>query len=339
MRSSVQSSIGSRRLMRQLILAALLFSAPAAAQPVSQPKPCAVTIARAPQDVRAVVEAWVQTEAQCSVALEVRIVPTDGGYYLLAQDERGGVRERIVPDAQSAGVLVASWIADDNAPPLPVIVTPPPAPERPRAPTTVPASSPSIASRERVSPPGLTPLELTDTETSTPSPTRRWLSAGGLLPLSESSGVGLRIEADLVKRGRWLFGGAASVAESYTPLRSSLGYEGYMTATDVRAVAYVARPWFTGRWELRPTLGFGVMHSSGTVGQWAENYMEYSIEGTFGTAEASFMVHRELGKSWALCAGPLATLILQRYWSDGVSPYVQRYTVDFAAFAGVRRQL
>src|SRR4029079_15632515 len=138
--------------MRILIFATLLIAAPAAAQPVTPSKACSVNIARAPDDVRQVVETWVRSEAQCSVALEVRIVPTEGGLYLLAQDEHGRVRERIVPDAQTAGVLVASWIADDNAPaPAPVSAPAPPAPR----PMPAPA-----ATNESLTPPGLAPVSI-----------------------------------------------------------------------------------------------------------------------------------------------------------------------------------
>src|SRR5690606_15193316 len=116
-RSSARPSFGSRRVMRNVIyLAVLLAASSAAAQSVEEARTCQVTIARAPDDVREVVEAWVRSEPQCSKALEVRIVPTEGGLYLLAQDEQGRIRDRVVPDAETAGVLVASWIADDHAP-------------------------------------------------------------------------------------------------------------------------------------------------------------------------------------------------------------------------------
>lgn len=47
-------------------------------------------------------------------SLEVRVVPTDGGYYLFARDDRGFTRDRLVPDGATAGALVASWMADDS---------------------------------------------------------------------------------------------------------------------------------------------------------------------------------------------------------------------------------
>src|SRR5258705_9803430 len=96
----------------------------------AQPGVCNVSIVRAPDAVREVVEGWVRAEPRCSGELEVRIVPTDGGYYLFARDGAGRIRERVVPDPQSAGVLIASWAAADSivseAPPLvdPMVAAP-----------------------------------------------------------------------------------------------------------------------------------------------------------------------------------------------------------------------
>jgi hypothetical protein len=41
----------------------------------------------------------------------------DGGYVVHARDHRGRLRVRIVPDAQTVGVLIASWSADDRLDP------------------------------------------------------------------------------------------------------------------------------------------------------------------------------------------------------------------------------
>lgn len=125
--------------MPRFALSALLLAAasPAAfAQPVIEPPPahgCSVDVAHAPAEVRAAIESWVRAEPRCDKHLEVRVVPTAGGFYLLARDDQGRVRERVVPDAQSVAVLVTSWAADDTipaapAPPPPVEVVPPRAP-------------------------------------------------------------------------------------------------------------------------------------------------------------------------------------------------------------------
>jgi hypothetical protein len=102
--------------MRLLLFGFLLVSAPAAAAP------CVVEVVRAPEGVREVVDHWVAAEPQCAATLEVRIVETEGGLYVIARDARGHLHDRVVPDAQTAGVLIASWAADDAvslAPPPP----------------------------------------------------------------------------------------------------------------------------------------------------------------------------------------------------------------------------
>ncbi len=120
--------------MRLSIAAAVVIvgaASPARAQP--QPRRCEVTIVRAPDEARAVIEGWVRAEPRCTTSLELRVVPTEGGLYLFARDDGGRIHERVVPDAQSAGVLVASWIADDR-------LTPPGAPA-PIGPTQAPVDA------------------------------------------------------------------------------------------------------------------------------------------------------------------------------------------------------
>jgi hypothetical protein len=129
--------------MRHLtLIAILLVASRGAAQPgvpeVAPQGTCEVTIVRAPDDVRQEIESWVAREPFCRVALDVRVIPTEGGYYLLARDSSGLLHERLVPDAQAAGVLVASWVADDalEPPPRPppmVHVLPALVPEAPAA--------------------------------------------------------------------------------------------------------------------------------------------------------------------------------------------------------------
>src|SRR5688572_6204068 len=74
---------------------------------------CQVDLEHVPADVSEAITSWVSAEPRCAVALSVRVVPTDGGLYVVATDANGGVRERVVPDAETAAVLVASWAADD----------------------------------------------------------------------------------------------------------------------------------------------------------------------------------------------------------------------------------
>jgi hypothetical protein len=176
----------------------LVAASQAAAQPVTSPATCAVRVVRAPDDVRQVVEGWVQAEPRCSVALDVRIIATDGGLYLFALDERGRIRERIVPDAQSAGVLVASWVADDT------MYTPPKAaavPEDRRDPFTIRGGSGS----DELSSPGMTlSNEPVDGDPRPPSRKNvsKWLGAGLLMSKDGGDG-GLRVDGDVWTRGKY----------------------------------------------------------------------------------------------------------------------------------------
>ncbi len=99
-----------RLLPLALLVALVIPGATASARPV----PCEITIPHAPDDVRAEIETWVRAEQRCATSLEVRVVPTEGGFYLFARDGRGFTRQRIVPDARTAAALVASWMADDS---------------------------------------------------------------------------------------------------------------------------------------------------------------------------------------------------------------------------------
>ncbi len=81
--------------MRVALCIVLLLAATAPA--VARPGTCQVVVARAPVEVRAEIERWVAAEPHC-----VRSI------------DRGLTRERMVPDASTAGVLVASWMADEH---------------------------------------------------------------------------------------------------------------------------------------------------------------------------------------------------------------------------------
>jgi hypothetical protein len=319
--------------MRNIIRAAVLCAAlPASAQPITEPRACQVTIARAPEDVRQVVEAWVHSEAQCSIALEVRIVPTEGGFYLLAQDESGRIRERIVPDAQTAGVLVASWIADDNAP-APAV--PPPAPAPAIAPPERPAA---IGPVESLSPPGLAPIAITK---AAPTKRSKWLTAGALFPMSESSSLGIRVEADVARRGKWTFGAAGSLATNETMV-GGYSSNGHMSLSDSKLMAYVARTWGSGKWQLRPSLGAGVVHTTGDLVMYGSGSY-YTLTGTFASFEGAVALTRDFGKRWAAYVAPVGTIISQRYevmTPTEVYPVdLQRSGLDLSLFSGVRYRL
>jgi hypothetical protein len=334
-RVSVQSSIGRRSLMRITVLALVLAALPAAAQPVLRPTECSVTIARAPDDVRAVVDAWVRSEPRCSIALEVRIVPSEGGLYLLATDERGGIRERLVPDAQTAGVLIASWIADDSA----TQPQPEPAPAPP-APPVLPARRLNLD--DRLAPPGLAPV-LNKRVARRHS---KWLTVGGMAPLAPNPTMGLRGELDLwTLRGGLSIGMGASYSVSTMTMVGGT-MSGDLEAQDGKWIANIAHTSQLGRWQLRPSLGAGLIYTDAMLqlhdlsGGWLD---AQRVGGVAPVVEVSVLVTRELGKKWAVYTGPLATLVSQDFefqmTGSSYTSTAMRNALDLVLFAGVRHRL
>src|SRR5262245_16769208 len=100
-----------------LIFGSLVVTRTVLADPVQAR--CDLTISRAPDDVRTAILEWAHAEPRCH-SLDVRVVPTDGGFYILARADDGRTYDRVVPDADSAAALIVSWAADDsiNAPPV-----------------------------------------------------------------------------------------------------------------------------------------------------------------------------------------------------------------------------
>ena len=315
------------------ILLGLLGSATVAAQPVMQPSQCDVTISRAPDEVRDAIEAWVHAEPRCATTLDVRVVPTEGGFYLFARDPAGRVRERVVPDAQSAGVLVASWVADDQVQPMP------PVPDEPPAPVT-PVAAPSTT-------PVIVPAGVATAATTTPG-RGRWLTLGGIVQLGDGlhgeGGRGVRAELDLRHYGKWTLGAVLAVASSRLELGGLLG-DDYVTGSvgivDVRALAQVSRSMSIGRlWNVGLALGGGLVVTHARAELESESFGATS--GVSPTAEASLLITRKIGDTWALVAGPTLTYFEQEYrvyGSQGGMLLVQRKDVEVLAFGGFRFRL
>ncbi|HUS31636.1 MAG TPA: hypothetical protein VMZ53_24195 [Kofleriaceae bacterium] len=326
---------------------ALAASQTAFAQPVTSPATCAVKVMRAPEDVRQVVEAWVQAEPRCSVALDVRIIPTEGGLYLFALDERGRIRERIVPDAQSAGVLVASWVADDT------MYTPPP-------------KQPTAAADERVDPftnrgggpnsdlttPGMT-LSNSEPVDGGEVPTVRknvskWVGAGFLIDKTSEAG-GLRVDADVWTRGTYSLGAALSSTTNHMDVIAQQG-AGWMQARDIKVVATGSHTWQSGRWFVRGAAGVGAVHTEVlvTVDQpsFDGTYGYYRASGWTGVAEASALGGAELGKNWSLSFGPMFTVYAQdlhTYDESGYMTYealeLSRRDIEVLFYTGLKYRL
>ncbi|MGE0870992.1 MAG: hypothetical protein AB7P03_20675 [Kofleriaceae bacterium] len=335
--------------MRSLSLgfAGLVVMAPAAsADPQANPDPaaghrCDVSIVRAPDAVRPIVERWVEDESRCTLSLQVRIVATADGLYVFATAPGGRVFEQLVADAQAAGAIVAGWAANEGestaalAAPVVAPATPAMAPVVPAPPALAPEplAPPGMASATPASPGPL--LRVDASPMAKPSSGRRWLTLGALLKPYDQGGSGLRGELDLVAPGAWTIGLAASVSSSEAEL---MGFSaGTVRLTDLRALFQVGRASQHGRWQIRLGGGVGLVRTSidGSV-LGPERVEQVSGSGVSPTAEASLLVSRELGPTWALGAGALVTAFMQD-WS-GETAWVGRGS-DVLLFGGVRRRL
>ena len=316
--------------MKTVISLGLLLAAShaALAQPVTSPATCAVKVLRAPDDVRQVVEAWVQAEPRCSVALDVRIIPTDGGLYLFALDERGRIRERMVPDAQSAGVLVASWVADDT------MYTPPPKPAPAHDDGVDPFTVRGGGPNSDLTTPGMTlSSEPVDGMAKDPAKANvsKWLGLAFLTDFDGRQG-GLRLDADVWTRGKYSLGAALSSTEGHMDVVSAQG-AGYMTSRDIKLMATGSHTWQSGRWFGRASAGVGAVHTQVLISidepSFTSTYGFYQASGWTGITEASLVGGAELGKNWSVSFGPMVTLYAQNLHASDTYGYMQE-TVEFS---------
>lgn len=320
------------------LLAAATTASTVAAQPA--PPPCRVVVARAPDDVRAAIEEWVQRETSCGVTVDVRAVPTEGGYYLIARDEDGRLHERIVPDAATAGVLVASWVAnwDPDPPPEPAAaVEPLPAPES--------AAEPA--------------------EDTTPVPAprhgNRWLALDAMAGAGEAGSlVGVRGELDVLVGRRWRLGVAGLVGQGSMSLDAMTyvsSVNGFAQTSDYQVLAYVTREIRLGVWRVRPMFGLGEMFTTAHIGRnepppgvaipnTGIPIQSVGITSTF--AELSLRVAHDLGEGWGLEGGVLVDLAPQNYLVTPADPPSQAMSLVFEQLhraitvglvVGVRRRL
>lgn len=258
-------------------LVLLALAGQAAAQPVTRPeRDCKVTIALAPADVRTEIEAWVTSEPRCEHELEVRVVPTKAGYYISARDERGRVRERVVPDAQSAAVLVVSWMADDSlGPTFPTPVER--APKVVEIPTTFddpPAlvTAPSVRRGFRI-------------EHSERA--RRWFSAGAVG--ANADRVGVRGQVDLLAGRSWNLG----VAGGWRA-----GDRG-PDVTQARLLLGTQRSF--GRLSLRAQLGVG----ADLVDDRDRMPLAGDRSSVIGKAEVGVLAGLQINHAWDMISSPL----------------------------------
>lgn len=293
-------------------LVALAVSPAAAETAVSTSAACEVRFVRAPDDVRHVIERWLAAEPRCTSTIDLRVIPTDDGYYLIAQRPDGRLHERFVPDAQSAGVLVASWVADDW------VQASPPAPVRSR-PTALP---PLIVNPFESESPAVVAI-------SAPRPranAARWLSLATMWGDDEGRDGGLRAELDVLSRGNWTLG--ASLAWAQTSSYSARN-------DDYWASGYGAYTMSYGRWEIRLGSGLGLVYSD-------VNDMGGSISPHATGLGLALDVHAlmtvRLTERWGITAGLLANYINQSLEPD-TEPMRTREDAHLMFVAGIRRRI
>jgi hypothetical protein len=300
--------------------------APASAEPVSAPPSCSVEILRAPPEVQAVIEDWVRAERACGPALKVRVVPTAGGLYLLAEDATGRVRERVVPDATTAGVLVASWAADDGGNPVvaapvavalpaapiapaPVIAMEPPAPV-PAPPPPVPAPPPPVSPAAAPPVPASAPIGI---RVVAPGPARedRSIDLGVLIGRDRVSGdagaIGGTLGLDLVQRFGLRVGVAAGFSTDRYTLMTPIGYGETSTAFDLRIVGRVALDRHIGKLSARVELGLGAIFSevsSPTYG---------TARGAAPYGELGVTVGYQVLPRWRMRGGPVVSAAAEQF--------------------------
>jgi len=309
------------------VLVVLIASAAAA---FADPAPCAVTIVRAPDDVRATVESWLANE-RCEIPLTVRIIATEGELYIYAQDERGRIHERTVPDAQSAGVLIASWTADDG-----ITI---PTPESVTAPVTKPVAPVVAPSPHDV----LAPVALHDRAPRPASSPGHWLTFGGAVGSANS--VGVRAELEVLRRGAFSADMLVKWGSSSMDALSDPQSSGYYFARfrDASALAGAHYTWkLRDVWHIRAGVAAGLVES-----QLSLQYMSFQTGSTANAsgsmisavAEGSLLFGRSFGDAWEFDVGPIATLSKQGWYMVNQQETLVRAPGAVLAFAGIRRAL
>jgi hypothetical protein len=252
---------------------ALVLTAVVAGQRTAAAEPCHVEIVASPDEVREQIEAWVGAEPSCTKRLEVTVTACDDGYALYARDDDGRVRERVVPDAETAAVLVVAWMADD-------------APAQPPMALAVPSTS---ESKDEDAPTRPTEAHSGHDDDGP----QRWLALG---VLAGPTG-GLRGQLDLVARGRWILGVAGELRRNDDDARMSS--DTGSGAAGARLIAATRRSVFGVA--LRAHLGVGVdaAHAPATDSDAHDGKLVAKVE-------AGLFVTMHVAGRWAFVGGPLA---------------------------------
>lgn len=202
---------------------------------------CAVEIARAPDEAHEAIARWVAQEPRCGAPLTVRVVPTVDGLYVLAQAADGRTFERVVPDAEAAGVLVASWAARVD--------------ERPAA------GAPGTSSPGSAATPRLAAGEPIDggpaSDQARGASRRRWVEVAASVAENDTVGVLAGGRLALAGAGRWTIGAAADLRVASVPLIMITGMTERRAMVEATAGVQGAWTLDAGGWRVRAELGLG----------------------------------------------------------------------------------
>jgi len=273
-----------------MIVGAMLVSSLAAATATASPtKTCAVDIVRAPDEVRAAIEEQLGDAPTCAPELQVRVVATDDGFYVIGL---GGntVLEDTVGDAAAVAALIAGWEgglaakceradrarapeADTNVDPIKIVDD---------KPVDEPASTQAARSRA-------TRLDL-----------------GGLVGAGDGGGTGARFAIDAWSRGRW------SVGAGFDLSQVTISAAGFLFSSpheyqflDLTATVHAAYTWSSGPWHARSFVGLGYIHTTGSV---TTSTMSTPVSLTSQSIELGATFGRDFGRGWGLDVGPLFTV-------------------------------
>ncbi|MEO8703807.1 MAG: hypothetical protein ABI867_27400 [Kofleriaceae bacterium] len=282
-------------------------SGSAAANPTVSADACTVVIVRAPAEVRAAVDRWVDGEHHCVTTLELRAIPVEDGYYLFARDSFGREHERVVPDAQTAGVLVASWIADDS----PMVVLPPRA-----AMVATPPPLREVAVERVVT--VARPRESTRHDHE--------LVFGGL----GNAGVwGFRADVDAVMlTSVWSIAFGLGMVNSRQLDGTPDGL------SDIVMMGTLARRWHAGSFEFRLSGGTGIAYTFGSN-------PAYKTHGPTPVLEVGALLGYGIDR-WAIVAGPTLSAYMRSdvVYDEPLDPMVyDGRSATLVLFGGLRRRL
>ncbi len=242
-------------------------------------------------------------------------MPAEGGLFLTARDAHGRMRERLVTDADGAGVLVASWIAVDT------LADPPP----PRA---LPAPEADVAA----------------------PPQTHWrprsLLLTGLAGVSDGGAVtGLRGEIDIIRAGNWRFGVATAMQRGMIRFNAVGPMGSIVTSvdtTDYAALVYGVRPVELGNWLVRPAVAVGAISTTAHVAFTGtpQLVMNGDTNAVLPVVEVSLVGVYDLGDGFGFAVGPIIELMDQHISrSDGETGEQFDRTLQLLVSIGIQHAL